>query len=228
MASRSPSRLRWSSNSGAGLGRGRHERPRHPHHDHDRHADQTAVGDQQAPKRRGAQGRIHFSGELNHPGRLVDHHHDEAEQHHAASERRQRLERLFHGRRCRCRHHGLPNASFSRLPIPRSCLRHEIFEPRNRKVRLADRRNLWPGHDSTRSAAAMRGWIAKNRTEVATPSGLDPVDRPLDPQGPGQSDADELGEVVEPANREAPYGPTVTRWMPTKSRCSLTLPSTSR
>ena len=116
-ASRSPSRLRWSSNSGHGLARGRHERPRHPHHDHDRNADQTAVGDQEPPKRRGSQGRIDLLGELDHPGRLVDDHHHEAEQHHATSQRRQGLERLVHGRRSRCRHHGLPNASISQLPL---------------------------------------------------------------------------------------------------------------
>src|ERR1700728_4007924 len=37
------------------------------------------------------------------------------------------------------------------------------YLPGNSKVRCADRRNLWPGHDSTRSCAAMRGRIGKNR-----------------------------------------------------------------
>ena len=90
----------------AGLARGGHERPRHPHHDHDRNADQTAVGDQESPERRRPQGRMDLLGELDDPGRLVDDHHHEAEQHQAAPQRRQGLERLVHGRRSRCRHHG--------------------------------------------------------------------------------------------------------------------------
>ena len=87
----------------ARLALGGDERLGHADHHHDRNADHPAVGDQETPERHRPQGRMDLLGELDHPGRLVDDHHHEAEHDQTACQHRQGLERLLHRRRSRCR-----------------------------------------------------------------------------------------------------------------------------